>query len=178
MKHKKYHTVWTVLKYHTVWTVLKYHTVRTVLKYHTVWTVLKYHTVRTVLKYQTVRTVLKYHTVRTVLKYHTVRTVLKSNTTITERGKINNTHIHDRSLSWLGIDTSIKSGVVKLVLWAQISPSKWAILNDSYIIGVFAWLLLDFYNASSQKQLSLSRHIAPLWHIILIPSQPVIALSP
>ena len=35
--------------------------------------------------------------------------------------KINtlNTHISDRSLSWLGTDTSIKSGRVKLDLWVQ-----------------------------------------------------------
>jgi hypothetical protein len=32
---------------------------------------------------------------------------------------------------------------------------------------------LDFYSASSLKQ-----HVAPLGHIILIPSQPVFALSP
>ena len=31
--------------------------------------------------------------------------------------------IHDRSVSWLITGTSIKSGVVKLVLWVQISPS-------------------------------------------------------
>jgi hypothetical protein len=30
--------------------------------------------------------------------------------------------VHDRSLSWLGTDTSIKSGRVKLVFWAQTSP--------------------------------------------------------
>jgi hypothetical protein len=36
-------------------------------------------------------------------KYHTVETVPKSNRKIVKRGKINNpnTHIHDRSLSWL-----------------------------------------------------------------------------
>jgi hypothetical protein len=28
---------------------------------------------------------------------------------------------------------------------------------------------LDFYSASSLKQQSASRHVAPLWHIILIP---------
>ena len=32
-----------------------------------------------------------------------------------------NTQICDRSLSWLGTSTSIKSGRVKLVLWAQTS---------------------------------------------------------
>jgi predicted alpha/beta hydrolase len=37
---------------------------------------------------------------------------------------------------------------------------------------------LDFYSASSLKQQSTSRHVAPLGHIILIPSQPVVALSP
>ena len=32
------------------------------------------------------------------------------------------THIHDRSISCLGTDTSMKSGGAKLVLWTQISP--------------------------------------------------------
>jgi len=36
---------------------------------------------------------------------------------------------------------------------------------------------LDFYSASSLKQ-SAGRHVSPLGHIILIPSQPVFALSP
>ena len=37
---------------------------------------------------------------------------------------------------------------------------------------------LDFYSASSLKQQSAGRHVTPLGHIILIPSQPVFALSP
>ena len=37
---------------------------------------------------------------------------------------------------------------------------------------------LEFYNASWLKQQSTGRHVAPLGHIILIPSQPVFALSP
>jgi hypothetical protein len=37
---------------------------------------------------------------------------------------------------------------------------------------------LDCYSASSLKQHSAGRHVAPLRHIILIPSQPVFALSP
>ena len=36
----------------------------------------------------------------------------------------------------------------------------------------------DFYSASSLKQQSTGRHIAPLGHIILITNQPVFALSP
>jgi len=34
---------------------------------------------------------------------------------------------------------------------------------------------LDLYSASSLKQQSAGRHVAPLGHIILIPSQPVFA---
>jgi hypothetical protein len=36
----------------------------------------------------------------------------------------------------------------------------------------------DFYSVSSLKEQSADRHVAPLRHIILIPSQPVFALSP
>ena len=37
---------------------------------------------------------------------------------------------------------------------------------------------LDFFSASSLKQQSAGRHVALLGQIILIPSQPVFALSP
>ena len=37
---------------------------------------------------------------------------------------------------------------------------------------------LDIYSASSLKQQSAYRNVAPLGHIILIPSQQVFALSP
>jgi len=36
----------------------------------------------------------------------------------------------------------------------------------------------DIYSASSLKLQSADRHVVPLGHIILIPSQPVFALSP
>jgi len=36
----------------------------------------------------------------------------------------------------------------------------------------------DFYSASSLKQQSADRHVAPLGHIILIPSQAAFALTP
>ena len=50
-------------------------------------------------------------------KYHTVGTVPKSNRQIVETGRIDtpNTQIHDCLLCWLGTDTSIKSGRVRLV---------------------------------------------------------------
>jgi len=38
--------------------------------------------------------------------------------------------------------------------------------------------LVEFYSASSLKHQSACRHVAPLGHIILIPSQPVFALTP
>jgi hypothetical protein len=52
-----------------------------------------------------------------------VRTIPKSIIKIVERSKINtlSTQIHDDSLFWLGTGTLIKSGRVKLVIWAQIS---------------------------------------------------------
>ena len=37
---------------------------------------------------------------------------------------------------------------------------------------------LDFYSASSLKQHSTGRHVAPLGHVIMILSQPVFSLSP
>ena len=37
---------------------------------------------------------------------------------------------------------------------------------------------LDFYSASSLKQQSAGRYVAPLGNIILIPSQPVIVRTP
>jgi hypothetical protein len=37
---------------------------------------------------------------------------------------------------------------------------------------------LDFYSASSRKQQSADRYVAPLGHIILTLSQPVFALTP
>jgi hypothetical protein len=36
----------------------------------------------------------------------------------------------------------------------------------------------DFHSASLLKQQSADRHVAPGEHIILIPSQPIFALSP
>ena len=44
------------------------------------------------------------------------------------------------------------------------------------ILDQHAWL--DFYCANSLKQQSAGRDVAPFWYIILIPSQPVFALSP
>ena len=56
-------------------------------------------------------------------KYHSVGPIQKSNFKIVDSGKIDipNTQIlvHDSLLSWLGTDSSIQSGGVKLDLWVQ-----------------------------------------------------------
>jgi hypothetical protein len=54
---------------------------------------------------------------------------------IIERGKIDtpNPQIHDCSLSWLGIGTSIKCGRGKLVLWASpLSEMMWSCKSFPY----------------------------------------------
>jgi hypothetical protein len=45
----------------------------------------------------------------------------------------------------------------------------------NFLLDQHVWL--DFYSASSLKQQSEDRYVTPLGHIILIPSQPVFALS-
>jgi len=49
------------------------------------------------------------------------RNTQKPNFKIVERCKIDtpNTQIHNRSLSWIGTGTSIKSGGIEIVLWDQ-----------------------------------------------------------
>ena len=56
-------------------------------------------------------------------KYYTVGTVPKSNRKIVERNKtISLSEMHNLSLSSFGTGTSIKHGVAKLILWAQLFP--------------------------------------------------------
>jgi len=50
--------------------------------------------------------------------------------------------------------------------------------DDEFHFVLDQYAELDFYSASSLKQQSADRHVAPLRHIILILSQPVFALSP
>ena len=82
------------------------------------------------------------------MKNKNTGTIPKSNIKIVERGKINtpNGYIHDRSLSWLGTVTSIRSGGVKLLSWSRTSspremmrPSSafqvWVKCPSSHIIG-------------------------------------------
>ena len=66
--------------------------------------------------------------------------------------------------------------------------SEWLLINPDS--AIFQWdddgvrfvldqhAEFDFYSASSLKQQSTGRKVTPLRNIILIPSQPVFALSP
>jgi hypothetical protein len=60
----------------------------------------------------------------------------------------------------------------------QDNVSEW---GNMFIRGLlFQWAVTSwiFFSDSSLKQQSADKHVAPLWHIILILSQPVFALSP
>jgi hypothetical protein len=51
------------------------------------------------------------------------------------------------------------------------------IFNEMIRFVLDQYAELDFYSASSLKQQSAGRHVAPFGHIILILSQPVFTLS-
>jgi hypothetical protein len=62
------------------------------------------------------------------------------------------------------------------MIWQEQINFQW---NDDEVCFVLdQHAELDFYSASSLKQQSTGRHVAPLRYIILIRSQPVFALSP
>ena len=60
-------------------------------------------------------------------------------------------------------------------LWEQVN-FQWDDDEIRFVLDHHAEL--DFNSASSLKQQSADRHVVPLGHIILIPSQSVFALSP
>jgi hypothetical protein len=62
------------------------------------------------------------------------------------------------------------------ILWREQVNFQWDDDEVRFVLDQHAEL--DFYSASSLKQQSAGRHVTPLGHIILIPSQPVFALSP
>ena len=57
-------------------------------------------------------------------------------------------------------------------------PSRYTADDDDVCFILDQHAEMNFYSASSLKQQSGDRHVASLGHIILIPSQPVVALSP
>ena len=97
-----------------------------------------------------------------------------------ERGAIRSpsTQIHDRPLSWLGADTSIKSGGVELVLWAKIlefwnaiSIKHQIICTPNTVIFSFLFILcfdliclvvipISLFQSIVLSSTALQRHIA------------------
>jgi hypothetical protein len=63
-----------------------------------------------------------------------------------------------------------------MISWREQINFQWDDDEVRFVLDQHAEL--DFYSASSLKQLSAGWHVAPLGHIILIQSQPVFALSP
>ena len=61
------------------------------------------------------------------------------------------------------------------ILWREQVAFQWDDDEVRFVLDQHADL--NFHSASSLKQQSAGRHIAPLGHIILIPSRPVFALS-
>jgi hypothetical protein len=64
---------------------------------------------------------------------------------------------------------------ISAILWREQVHFQWDDDEVRFVLDQHAEL--DFYSASSLKQQSVSRHIAPLGQIILILSQPVFAFS-
>ena len=62
------------------------------------------------------------------------------------------------------------------ISWRQQVNFQWDDDEVRFVLDQHAEL--DFYSASSLKQQSAVRHVAPRGHINLIPSQPVFALFP
>jgi hypothetical protein len=64
----------------------------------------------------------------------------------------------------------------KILSWRERVTFWWDDDDVCFVLDQHAEL--DFRSASSLKQQYAGRHVAPLGHIILIPSQPVFALFP
>jgi hypothetical protein len=63
------------------------------------------------------------------------------------------------------------------ISWREQVNLQWDDNDDEIHFVLDQHAELDFHSASSLKQQSVGKHAAPLRHIILIPSQPVFALS-
>jgi hypothetical protein len=75
-----------------------------------------------------------------------------------------------------GITLSSSPPVAALDHWIVFSAPYASV--DIYNPSYGPCSVLFFYSATSLKQRFTGRHATPLWHIILTPNQPVLALSP
>jgi len=71
---------------------------------------------------------------------------------------------------------NVNSAIFSAILWREQVNFQWDDDEVRFVLDQHAES--DFYSASSLKQQCTDRHVVPLGHIILIPSQPVFALTP
>jgi hypothetical protein len=62
--------------------------------------------------------------------------------------------------------------------WLEHFLLWWYNDNDDVRFVLDQHTELDIFSASSLKQQSAGRHVASLWHIIMVHSQPVFAFTP
>jgi hypothetical protein len=62
------------------------------------------------------------------------------------------------------------------ISWREQVTFQWD--DDEVHFVLDQHTLLDFYSDSPLKKQSVGRNVTPFWHIILIPNQPVFALTP
>jgi hypothetical protein len=67
------------------------------------------------------------------------------------------------------------NSVIFQLPWHEQVNFQWDDDEIRFVLDQHAYL--DFHSVSSLKQQFADRHVAPLGHIILIPSQPVFDLS-
>jgi hypothetical protein len=78
-------------------------------------------------------------------------------------------------VSWV-IVVQCQFSIFSAISWREQVNFQWD--DDEVCFVLDQQAEFDFYSASSLKQQSVGRHFVPLAHIILIPRQPVFALSP
>jgi hypothetical protein len=69
-----------------------------------------------------------------------------------------------------------RTSYISATSWQEQVTFRW--VDDDVHFVLDQNTELDFYSANTLNQQSAGRHVAPLGHIILIPSQPVVALMP
>ena len=67
--------------------------------------------------------------------------------------------------------------IVQAISWREQVTYGWDDDHDVHFV-LDQHAELDFYSTSSLKQQSAGRHVAPVWHNVMILSQSAFALAP
>ena len=84
--------------------------------------------------------------------------------------------VNDHYLMWVNDHYLMWVSNVSSISRQEQDTFQWDGNKVCFVLEQHTWL--DFYSANWLKQQSLSTHVAPLWHIIHIPSPLVFALTP